>query len=70
VQRVPAHRSVRADPYFGGYRGCDPEADDVEVNINEEKDLRIDVMRASGPGGQSFNTTDSAVRITHIPTGW
>ncbi len=69
VQRVPATEASGRIHTSAVTVAVMPEADDVEVNINEEKDLRIDVMRASGPGGQSVNTTDSAVRITHIPTG-
>jgi len=69
VQRVPATEGSGRIHTSAVTVAVLPEADEVEVNINEEKDLRIDVMRASGPGGQSDNTTDSAVRITHIPTG-
>src|SRR5579885_22218 len=69
VQRVPATEASGRIHTSAVTVAVMPEADDVEVNINEEKDLRIDVMRASGPGGQSVNTTDSAVRITHLPTG-
>ncbi|HTW86705.1 MAG TPA: peptide chain release factor 1 [Candidatus Binataceae bacterium] len=69
VQRVPATEAAGRIHTSAVTVAVMPEAEDVEVNINEEKDLRIDVMRASGPGGQSVNTTDSAVRITHLPTG-
>jgi peptide chain release factor 1 len=69
VQRVPAteasgriHTSAVTVAFL-------PEADEVDVHIDEGKDLRIDVYRSSGPGGQSVNTTDSAVRVTHLPTG-
>ena len=68
VQRVPATESQGRVHTSAITVAVMPEVDDVEININEN-DLKIDVMRSSGCGGQSVNTTDSAVRITHLPTG-
>src|ERR1700745_862385 len=68
VQRVPVTASQGRIHTSAGGVLVTPEADPVDVQVNDN-DLRIDVYRSSGPGGQSVNTTDSAVRITHLPTG-
>ena len=69
VQRVPVTEAQGRIHTSSATVTVLPEVDDVEIDIDEKNDLEIQVYRSSGPGGQSVNTTDSAVRITHKPTG-